>query len=93
MLTEQTKTKIDEACRCLVTPDQVDATILRLHQYRAKMWPTSVQHHVPDVLRELGQIHNQLVAGDDVIISPGSHQAESIATAMCIAVGTRGGRP
>jgi hypothetical protein len=41
----------------------------------------------PDVLRELAAIHNVLVQGDEVIISPASHQAAAIAAAMCSVLG------
>jgi hypothetical protein len=80
---------VDELTRHLATPDQVDAAILRLQKYRARSWPKTKLAVAlpPDVLRELAAIHNVLVQGDEVIISPASHQAAAIAAAMCSVLG------
>jgi len=95
MLTTITRTKVEEVCRHLHTPEQVDAAILRLHQYRLTCWPRTPATQPllpPDALRELGDIHRALVAGNDVIISPGSHRAQSIAAAMTSVVRRKAGK-
>jgi len=88
-LSTATIEKVNELARELVRPEQVDAAILRLQQHRARSWPHTrlAAQFPPDVLRELGDIHNQLVQGDDVHISPGSHQAAQIAAAMASVLG------
>jgi hypothetical protein len=85
MLGTLARNYLDAICTQLLTPAQVDAAILRLHQYRLTCWPRTPATQPllpPDVIREMGLIHRALVAGDDVIISPGSHQAQAIAAAM-----------
>lgn len=84
-LTLSARTKLDELCRTLATPEQVEAAILRLHQHRQRSWPRHKAERPvpPDAVRELAAIHAVLVVGDDVIISAGSLQAASISAAMC----------